>query len=293
MASEVDKSGRRDVASEPSRQKRMAGGQGQQSAPASHKTRPLTKSLKSIATKWKLAFQGIGLAAREWHFWLTFVLVFLVFGVLLNLLSSGTAGLNLLFRTGFSGFLHFVGKALLATFGVGRNFWDFLLTFLLIALQATLISTIVVVAKHAKDDKIITAEEAETNRAGAQRSGLVAGLAILGSGCPTCGTALITPILGMIFSTGGMALAGLISGVITAAAIVVAIFSLRAAGIDAYAAILKVCPNVKRRKNLSKGHRDGYKPTRNNPETAKNALASTPIDSKDQIKAKEQNGKNR
>lgn len=206
------------------------------------------KFLKTAGKKWKFAAQGVGLAMREKRFWLVFILTFLVFGILLNLLASGTAGVNLLFRTGFSGFWHFIWKALAATFGVGRDIGDFLLTLAILLLQSTLIATIFVVAKHAKDDKIVTAEEAETNRAGAQRSGLVAGLAILGSGCPTCGTAMITPVLGMIFSTGGMAMAGLVSGVITGLAIVVAIFSLRTAGIDAYAAILKVCPNVGRRR---------------------------------------------
>lgn len=213
----------------------------------------MLKFLKTEGEKWKLAFQGIGLAVREGWFWAVFIPCFLIFGIILNLLSSGTAGVNLLFHSGFSGFWHFIYKALLSTFGIGRNFTDFLLTFLIIILQATLISTIFVVAKHAKDDKIVTAEEAETNRAGAQRSGLVAGLAILGSGCPTCGTALITPILGTVFSTGGIAAAGVISGVITVVAIIVAIFSLRTAGVDAYAAILKVCPRVlMKKRRLSK-----------------------------------------
>ena len=215
-------------------------------------TSEVKRFFKTEGEKWKIASQGIGLAMREGRFWAVFVLVFLFFGIILNLLSSGTAGMNLLFHTGVSGFFHFLWKALLATFGIGRNVSDFLLTLALIVLQATLIATIVIVAKHAKDDKVVTAEEAETNKAGVQRSGLVAGLAILGSGCPTCGTALITPVLGMVFSTGGMAIAGLISWIITALAIVVAIFSLRAAGIDAYAGILKVCPRVAMKKHVNK-----------------------------------------
>ena len=230
------------------------------------------KFLKVAKEKWEIAFQGLGLAVREKRFWLVFVPTFLIFGILLNLLASGTAGLNLLFRTGFSGFWHFIWKALTATFGVGRNFGDFLLTLAILLLQSTLVATIAVVAKHAKDDKIVTPEEAETTRAGAQRSSLVAGLAILGSGCPTCGTALITPVLGMVFSTGGMAVAGLVSGVVTGLAIIVAIFSLRTAGIDAYAAILKVCPRVARKKNSAK--------------------KTTEVGSENN-KTKEENGKNR
>lgn len=212
---------------------------------------------KVEAKKWRLAGQGILLAAREKRFWVAFLLVFVIFGTILNLLNSGTAGINLLFAGNFG----VLSKAFLAIFGVGREFSDFLLTFLILILQSTLVATVVVVAKHAKDDLKVTAEEKDQIRGGAQNSGLVAGLAILGSGCPTCGTALITPVFGMIFSTGGYAIAGTISGVITLLAIIVAIFSLRAAGIDAYAGILKVCPRAARR-NQARGKarlRDGDK----------------------------------
>lgn len=194
--------------------------------------------LKTEREKWKISAQGVFLAAKELRFWVTFVLVFLIFGTILNLLNSGTAGVALLFNGNFS----VLGKAFLAIFGAGRSFSDFLLTFLILFLQSTLIATVTVVAKHNLDDNKVTAEEHEKTKTGVQNSGLVAGLAILGSGCPTCGTALITPVLGMIFSTGGLAMAGVISGAITTLAIIVAIFSLRAAGIDAHAGILKVCP---------------------------------------------------
>ena len=201
--------------------------------------------LKQEQEKWRLAGQGVWLAMHEGRFWATFAIVFVVFGTILNLLNSGTAGIGLLFS---SSFFRVIGKAFFAIFGVGRSFSDFLLTFVILVLQATLIATIVVATKHAQGDGRVTKAEAEATSAGLQSSGLVAGLAILGSGCPTCGTALITPVLGMIFSTGGYAMAGAVSGVITLAAIIVAIFSLRTAGVDAYAAILKVCPRFKQKK---------------------------------------------
>lgn len=199
---------------------------------------------KKELKKWKLAFRGISLAMREKRFWVAFVLTFLIFGVVLNLLNSGTAGVNLLFIGGIEGFFRTLWKSLLAVFGIGRNFSDFILTFGILLLQSLLIATIIIVMKHNRDDKIITADEAERAKTGWQNSGLIAGLAILGSGCPTCGTALITPVLGMLFSTGGYAIAGTVSWIITLLAIIVAIFSLRSAGIDAYAGILKVCPNI-------------------------------------------------
>ena len=208
--------------------------------------------MKREREKWRLAGRGILLAMHEGRFWITFAIVFIVFGTILNLLNSGAAGIGLLFSASF---FRVIGKAFFAIFGVGRAFSDFLLTLAILLLQSTLVATIMVVAKHARDDGKVTREEAETTSAGLQSSGLIAGLAILGSGCPTCGTALITPVLGMIFSTGGYAMAGAVSGGITFLAVVVAIFSLRKAGIDAYAAILKVCPRIIKRKEKNGKHR--------------------------------------
>ncbi len=190
----------------------------------------------------RISISGIGLAMKEKRFWTVALPVFVVFGVLLNLLSSGMAGVTLLFNGDAENFWRMLTKAFLAIFGIGRNFGDFLLTFAILILQSLLLGTLAVVIKHAKDDQVVTFQEADQAKTGLQNSGLVAGLAILGSGCPTCGTALITPILGTLFSTGGFAMAGIVSGVITALAVVVALFSLRAVGVDAYAAILKVCP---------------------------------------------------
>ena len=48
-----------------------------------------------------------------------------------------------------------------------------------------------------------------------QNSGLVTGLALLSGGCPTCGTALLAPIITTVFSGSGFALAGAISGGLT------------------------------------------------------------------------------
>ncbi len=200
------------------------------------------KFWKQQLKRTRIAVSGIGLAMKEKHFWIVAVPVFVLFGILLNLLSSGTAGVTMLFSGDAENFWRMLSKAFLAIFGIGRNFSDFLLTFVILLLQTFLLGTLAVVIKHAKDDNVVTFKEADQAKTGLQNSGLVAGLAILGSGCPTCGTALITPVLGTIFSTGGFAMAGLVSGVITALAIIVALFSLRAIGVDAYAAILKVCP---------------------------------------------------
>ena len=67
-----------------------------------------------------------------------------------------------------------------------------------------------------------------------QRTGLAAGLAVLGSGCPTCGTTLLAPLIGAIGSSGGLALAGFLSGALTALSMIVALLALQKIGKEAF-----------------------------------------------------------
>ena len=85
------------------------------------------------------------------------------------------------------------------------------------------------------------------NSASVQNSGIVAILAVLGSGCPTCGTALLTPILTTIFGSG-VALAGTVSSIITWAAILLAFFTLKKLGYNAYVAI--ITKNLKKDRDI-------------------------------------------
>ena len=59
---------------------------------------------------------------------------------------------------------------------------------------------------------------------------------MLGTGCPTCGTALLAPVIGTIFS-GSTVIVGAVSWFVTLLAVLVAIFSLRKIGEDAYVII--------------------------------------------------------
>lgn len=208
---------------------------------------------------WKMALVGIGLAARERLFWGWFIVVFFVFGVLLNLLSSGTAAFALMASGGFSVVSDVITKAFLGIFGIGRDFWDFLLVLIITILQATLIATIAVVWKYNKMDAKRFSEKGsksggsggdfeggssgDPNRDGTtlggslQNSGLVAGLALLSGGCPTCGTALLAPIITTVFSGSGFALAGVISSGLTIVALLLALYTLKKVGLDAYALI--------------------------------------------------------
>ena len=177
-----------------------------------------------------MAFSGVILATRERQFLIAAGITFIVFGTLINLLSGSTSALDLFWATDLSGKMSIIGNAFLAIFGIGRNFWDWLLMFFITILQSVLIGLVALVwqkrRRSKKDQVVATAKNADN----VQSAGLAAGLAILGSGCPTCGTTLLMPLIGT--------LAGIISGLLTFAAILLALWSLKRIGKDAYVMIL-------------------------------------------------------
>lgn len=186
----------------------------------------------------KMAFSGVILATRERQFLIAAGITFIVFGTLINLLSGSTSALDLFWATDLSGKMSIIGNAFLAIFGIGRNFWDWLLMFFITILQSILIGLVALVwqkrRRSKKDQVVATAKNADN----VQSAGLAASLAILGSGCPTCGTTLLMPLIGTLFSSSSYMLAGIISGLLTFAAILLALWSLKRIGKDAYAMIL-------------------------------------------------------
>lgn len=198
--------------------------------------------------EWKIAGTGIILATRNRKFLLIFVLAFVIFGTLMSLLSSSTAVLGIFWNTDVAGKLKIVWDGFLSLFGVGRNFWDWLLTFLIVVLQSILIALVALVWQKRRRSKKSQIVATATNADHLQNAGLAAGLALLGSGCPTCGTTLLAPVLGTLFSSSSYALAGTISGILTAAAVVVALLSLKRIGGDAYALIISEKYQAKHKK---------------------------------------------
>lgn len=195
----------------------------------------------------KMAASGIVLATRRWQFWAVFVPVFLVFGTLLSMLSAGMGAMNLFFASSIPDKFQIIGDAFLGFFGKDKYFLDFLQNFLIAILQAILIALIVFVIRGRKKsakERAKSSSESDSKAAGSsssaeiQNAGLAAALALLGSGCPTCGTTLITPILISIFSTSGYAVAGAISGLITFFAVILLLWSLKRVGLEAYAIII-------------------------------------------------------
>lgn len=181
-----------------------------------------------------LAGKGILLATKEKRFWVGFVIAFLFFGTLMNLLSGGFSKFELMGMVGFGGSMKIIFDALIGVFGINMIFLEWLPVFLLALLQGILIGLIVLLwhKKRIKNGK------ESSNSANVEKAGIITGLIALGAGCPTCGTTLLTPLLGALFSTGGLAMVGVISGIVTALAIIIAILSLKRLGEETYVIIV-------------------------------------------------------
>lgn len=188
--------------------------------------------------EWKIGAEGILLASQNKKFIIATVVTFLIFGTIMSLLSSSTAALGLFWQVDWAGKFKIIGSGFLAIFGVGRSFWDWLLVFVVTVIQSLLIGLIAMVWRKKRRNKKQQVQDVAANSDNLQNAGLAAGLAVLGSGCPTCGTTLLMPLLGSLFSTSSFALAGIVSGLLTTASIAVALLALKKVGNDAYAMII-------------------------------------------------------
>jgi len=175
-----------------------------------------------------LAGKGLLLATKDKRFWFGFIPTFIFFAMLINLLAGGFAKFELMAATGFEGTMRILGDAFASIFGINQIFIEWLPTFALALMQGILIGLIV----------LLWHKKRENNSANLEKAGLITGLIALGAGCPTCGTTLLTPLLGAIFSTGSLAIAGAISVIVTIVAIIVAILSIKRLGLEAYVIII-------------------------------------------------------
>ena len=175
-----------------------------------------------------LAGKGILLATKEKRFWYGFIPSFFFFGLLINLLQGGFSKFELMHALGFPHCFKIIADSFLAIFGVNQPFFDWIPVFAISLLQGILIGLIVLLWQKKKDQ----------NSANLEKAGIITGLIALGAGCPTCGTTLLTPLLGAIFSTGSLAIAGTISIIVTMLAIIIAILSLKRLGEETYVIII-------------------------------------------------------
>ena len=175
-----------------------------------------------------LAGKGILLATKEKRFWYGFIPSFLFFGLLMNLLSGGLSKFEIMRLQGFPGSLRIIWDSFISIFGINQPFLDWLPVFFIALLQGILIGLIVLLWKKKK----------EQSSANLESAGIITGLIALGAGCPTCGTTLITPLIGAIFSTGSLSIAGTISTIVTWLAILIAILSIKRLGEETYVTII-------------------------------------------------------
>jgi hypothetical protein len=145
----------------------------------------------------------------------------------MNILSGGFSQFSLMGES-FGTAMEILRDSFLAIFGVNQIFLDWLPVFSITILQSILIGLIVLLWQKKRGE----------NSANVEKAGIVAGLIALGAGCPTCGTTLLTPLLGTLFSTGGLAMTGAISTAVTIIAIIVAVLAMRRLGEETYVIIV-------------------------------------------------------
>lgn len=194
-----------------------------------------------------LAGKGILLATKEKRFWYGFIPSFIFFGLLINLLQGGFSKFELMSALGFPQSLKIIFNSFIAIFGINQPFLDWLPTFFISLLQGILIGLIILLWKKKK----------EQNSANLEKAGIITGLIALGAGCPTCGTTLLTPLIGAIFSTGSLAIAGTISTIVTILAIIIAILSIKRLGEETYVIIVNeryLARRAKKEKGEKKSH---------------------------------------
>ncbi|MBR2725282.1 hypothetical protein IKF28_00380 [Candidatus Saccharibacteria bacterium] len=179
-----------------------------------------------------LAGKGILLATKEKRFWYGFIPSFLFFGTLMNMLSGGLTKFEMMGILGFPQNLQIPLQSFLSVFGVNQPFLDWLPIFAISILQGILIGLIVFLWSKKRQNTD------SSNSANLEKAGIITGLIALGAGCPTCGVTLLTPLIGAIFSTGGLAITGTVSIIVTWLAIIIAILSLKRLGEETYVTIV-------------------------------------------------------
>ena len=158
------------------------------------------------------------------HFLVPFLLSFFIFGFLLNFFASGTANWQLFQLSNLRGKLILIFDTFLAVIGVGRTWPDFLYLTALNLVQSVLIGLLFFILNFRK--------QAISNQL--ERTGIIASFFLLSSGCPTCGTALLTPVLISILGSSGLALVGAISAFLTGISLILAFSVFQKIGYEAY-----------------------------------------------------------
>jgi hypothetical protein len=175
--------------------------------------------MKGVIARWRISCKGIKNAAKDWRFWLAFIISLFFFIFLFNLLSAGNNFLQLLIK------LPFFDKF----FIIGQVYMNFLANILsiekLLILLASLGQGLIIGMifylwriRHELEDSAIL------NSAGASL------LALIGAGCPMCGGTILMPVLMSVFGASAMVFLQGISILLMAIALVSIAFAIRKLG---------------------------------------------------------------
>jgi hypothetical protein len=184
----------------------------------------MAKKVRKIFGKWWkrviLAWRGIGYVMRRPRYLVLAGLVAILFAFILTLTANGTTDLRLLFSgLSIGDTLHVVGGIFVRTVTNLPSITG-ILTWLLAICQGVLIALLIfnMQANRKLDDRAVL------------DSSFASILAILGAGCPTCGTSLLMPVLTAVFSSAAYTALGVIINVILLIAFILVLMALRRLG---------------------------------------------------------------
>jgi len=158
------------------------------------------------------------------QFLIPFLITFIIFGFLLNFFAAGTANWQIFLLSNLRGKMVLFINIILVVFGIGRSLPDFLFLTIITLIQSVLVGLLFFILSFRKQNLADNL----------QSTGIIASFFLLSSGCPTCGTALLTPVFLSILGSSGLALAGTISVVLNCLSIILALFVFRKIGYEAY-----------------------------------------------------------
>jgi hypothetical protein len=184
----------------------------------------LKAKLAKWSDGWVVAFFGVGMVLRRWRYGVVFGVIVVGFAWLMSLVAAGDTDIRLL----FSGARGVEKMGVVA--GVFWRIFGFDFDKLLMALMAVVEGIVVTLLVFVWRRKQKVAREAEN-------AGVGAALALVGTGCAGCGTSLLAPMMGAIFSSGGYMMASILGWVVTLAALIIGFVTIRRLGMEAYVVI--------------------------------------------------------
>ncbi|MDR1300531.1 MAG: hypothetical protein LBK50_02375 [Candidatus Nomurabacteria bacterium] len=186
---------------------------------SARKTRRITQRIEQNLTDFAAGFK---LVFRRWQYVVTAVIVFLVFTFILELFSSGTGELKLLFAgISLGEKAQIMANIFLRSIGLAGEFsLEAFLAILISALQGVIGGFLAFVIHEKrtrpKTCKVNLAKDAENASIGAIA-------AVAGAGCASCGTSIIAPLFAALFSSSGYVLSVVFGWLMNIVAVVIAV----------------------------------------------------------------------